>query len=771
MLTLSAEPMYVLPCHASFLALTTSYSYPLLKTNYSRAHHLFLYNDHSHFQLGPKTMRLYITEKKEVATALASALGNQATAKNGYLEAENYRITWCSGHLFALQDPEDHNPAYKRWSLDDLPMTWPVKLKPIPRTSKQLKVVQQLISEASEIVHAGDPDAAGQAIVDNVINSCSRKPPVILRALINDNNPGAIRAAINNLRPNEEFIGLYLDETARSVADQRLGYQLTRLLTTQAQKQNAETSLKLNVGRVQSAILGLCVRRMQTRESHKIEYYYTLKIATDTPAGPLFAKLNPTEELGLELDHEGRFFNKEEIERLAESLEGATVSIESIERKRAKDSPTLPFDLLSLQIEASRLYGLSPDETLAITQTLREKLAISYNRCDTRYLTDEKHAEAPQVIANLATIPAYTSVANMVNPSIKSRAFNTAKTTAHHALAPTGNVSQYEKFSRNEKVIYALICRNYLIQFMSKREREITTYSILVQTEAQQFYTFEGKCSRVIELGWEVLFSRDQDSDEIKESQEEDNSDIDTNSLYAGQAIAIDDINVGAQQTKALPVYTIETLLKDLQHTSKYVTDPKIKQYLLDKDSNTTETGGIGTPATRSDILKKLFDNGILLAEGNKTKKITPTENGYLLYDMLPTSITSPNTTAIWAHQQKLISELKLECEDFWTELDEFIRNETMRIKEHGLNIPKKYLKAPRPQSQCPLCSAQIPLLKGKFGNFFKCGDCNKTFPELNKKPFHKACPECSQDLRIIKPKKGKSFIGCTGFPECKHTE
>ncbi|MGB0360386.1 MAG: toprim domain-containing protein [Endozoicomonas sp.] len=215
--------------------------------------------------------RLFIAEKPELGRAIAQTLGSDQ-CEEGYIRCSGGDVvTWCFGHLLELTDPEDHDPNTKKWDLNSLPLRWPVQHKPIGDKSKQVKLIKKLASEASEIVHAGDPDEEGQLLVDEVLDYINNRKPV-KRVLINDLNEKVVRKSLNNLKDNREFYGLYQSALARSVSDQLYGYNLTRAYTLAGQAAGA--SKVLSVGRVQTPILGLVVRRDRANESHEAHFYF-----------------------------------------------------------------------------------------------------------------------------------------------------------------------------------------------------------------------------------------------------------------------------------------------------------------------------------------------------------------------------------------------------------------------------------------------------------------------------------------------------------------
>lgn len=716
-------------------------------------------------------MDVYLAEKPEVAKHLANVLSNSPSKKNGFFDCgNNVVVTWAIGHLLALKDPEDLNPTYKKWSLADLPLNYAIDFKPNPKTKAQLSTVSRLLKQAHNIYISTDIDAAGQAIGDEVLEYIGINPSTAYRVLINDNNPQKIANALlpTNIKSNADFKTLFHQEKARSIADQRLGYNLTRLLSCQATIQGFKKTL--HVGRVQSAILGLVVRRELGRQSHVKSNYYNVSGDFVTSIGLLNAKLKFDDNSLLDTDLKGRLSNKEQVKLLTKSLHGRPAVLTNVEHKTTQDSAPLPFDLLSLQVECSRYFGLSPDEVLSITQKLREApfYAISYNRSDCRYAPDEAFTEAPAVINNLSQTGLLTPLTDQCDCTIKSRAFNSKKTGAHGAIIPTGSIAGFDEMPDNLKAVFLLISRNYLIQFFSKRERHITSYELLVESSNGTEHYFTGRSQKVLEPGWSVVFKND---DESEDAALEDEGQIDLINLKAGESVSSSTVKHVERETQALPTYTTTTLLKDLKSTAKYITDPKIKKWMLDKDADNGEQGGIGTAATRSSIVKGLFDNGFLT---KKASKIIPSEEGFLLYRLLPTRITSPETTAIWARYLSSIADGTMDIGTFLSEIDSTIHAEIENVKRNGLDIPKELIPK-NITKKCPHCKQETAkFIKGRYGDFWACSNCDKTCPDVNGKPFKKSCPECRKPLKVVQPKdkKKKPFISCSGFKSgCQYKE
>lgn len=739
-------------------------------------------------------MRLYIAEKRDVGTAIKSALElhrpNMSFSDKGgfYLSSDGMDcVTYASGHMTRLLDPEEHDEKYKVWNLDHLPMTWPVKQVAMNDRKKQLETIRSLLKKASHVYNMCDIDGAGEAIFRNIYDYCQTKntDQCVYRVNITDENSDKIIKAIDNPRPLSDFDGLYREELARSVGDQRLGYGFSRLFAVQMQKQGVRVSAP--VGRVLNAIVGIVCLREKKRDSHTAEYYHNISADFQSNAGAVCAKFIVTDEHGLELDEKGRIYNENQATELVSRLNNAQFYVSNIKRKHCHDSPPLVFDLLSLQVQCKRMLGLSPDETLQITQELRTKYkAITYNRVDTRYLPDSEHTDAPEKLEALNSIPSFSFVSGICDPSIKSRCFNDAKVTAHFGIIPTANMSMYQEMPKTHKQVFALIARQYLIQFMPKRER--IESQITFQTEMNGIqYQFKATTSRTIHSGWELMFSNDKQSEElgVKEESDDDSIDsgIDTSTISVGNPVEAS-ITSKPMETKAPNSYTMTTLLQELKSTAKFLPDGWIKQSFLERDRelDNNELGGVGTPASRSDILKKAFANEYLTEEKGKGKnslgKIVPTDKGWTMYKILPTEICSPVTTALWSHYFLQIKRDELQVEDFWDIVNNNIAEITDRVKADGLQLGDwgRQVEVQTKESTsnetapCPTCSSEIKRIKGKFGFFWPCKPCETNFPDYKKAPLHKECPKCGKLLRVIKG-KNKLSLGCKGFPDCKHIE
>lgn len=713
-------------------------------------------------------MRLFIAEKPELAKAIVEGLGG-GRRKEGYYDCGNDYVTWCFGHMLQLLDPEDYDERYATWRMDDLPIAHiPWRKKPAAGKSAQLRIVTHLLKQADSVVHAGDPDDEGQLLIDEVLAYARCRLP-IKRLLINDNNTAVVRKALANLRDNREFAALSASAEARSVGDQLYGYNLTRAYTLAARKAGYQGVL--SVGRVQTPILGLVVRRDREFESHVKSFYYYVTGQFQIQGLTFPARYQTVE--GDPVDDKGRLIDQQYAQAIAEAVKGKAARIISADTKQKEQPAPLPYNLLKLQTDAARKFGYKPDQVKDITQSLREKhRLITYNRSDCEYLSEEQHGDAPGVLAAIAkTAPMLAPASAAANPAIKGRAFNSSKVSAHHAIIPTQATADLARLSMGERKIYTLIARAYVAQFWPTHRYDQT--DVLIEVEGRRFACRSRVTTRP---GWLALYRSDVGTSE--EPQDDDPNltlALDLRILKTGQRGMCTDATADQLETKPRPRYTTATLLTDLTRVAKYIRDDHLRKVLQEKDrSKAGEHGGIGTPATRDSILATLFERGYLAEQG---KTIVSTPTGRQFYDTLPDQAKYPDMTALWHEQQKAIQAGERDADSFIRELMEYIAGEVSTVKEQGLGIT---VEAPR----CPECQKPLRRIKGKKGFFWGCTGfsegCAFSCPDKGGKPapkktpnvsMHHTCQVCGKGL-VRRPgkKRGTFWWGCSGFPACTQT-
>lgn len=603
-------------------------------------------------------MILYIAEKPSLGRAIAQGFAGRQQKRDGYIELDNGDcVTWCIGHLLEQAEPDKYDPAYAKWALQHLPIVpedW--LLVPKKGTSKQLAIVKRLLKTASKVINAGDPDREGQLLVDEVITYCKVKRTIIDNAgrlLINDLNVKSVKKSLQNIRSNREFIGLSISALARSRADWLYGLNLTRAYTLLGQR--GGYSGVLSVGRVQTPVLGLVVKRDLEIENFQSKPFYevfaTLQTQTksDKNRHQFTAKWQPSVACEPYQDEEGRVVVKKLAQTVVDKITGQPAVVESNSIKNKQSAPPLPYNLSALQIDASKRFNLSPKDVLTVCQSLYERhQLITYPRSDSRYLPVEHFREAPGVLGAIkANSPQHESAVDNANSALKSKAWNDSKVEAHHAIIPTSRSKAVSSLSADEAKIYQLIATQYLMQFYGPHKYQ---QQIVVITIAGG--EFVAKAKSTLDKGWLVLTK-----------QNEDNSEPQLPALSKGQALDCIDSQLVEKQTTPPKHFSEATLLAAMTGIARYVQDSSIKKILKDTD-------GLGTEATRASIIDLLFKRQFMQKTG---KEIHATATGKALINALPSEATQPDMTAIWELNLNKIAQRQMRYQDFMQPLTQSI--------------------------------------------------------------------------------------------------
>lgn len=705
-----------------------------------------------------------IAEKPELARAIAAGLGG-GTNRDGFIDCGKHYVTWALGHMLQYRQPE--------WEKGTTLSMLPVLLDPWPRdgndrTAKQLGVIQRLLRSASSVIHAGDPDEEGQLIVDEILEESRCRLPC-KRLLINDNNIKVVQKALASMKDNSEYKGMSDAADARSLCDLIYGVNVTRAYTIAAR--SAGHDMLLTVGRVQTPILGLVVRRQREFESHKVAYYWNVNGTFQIGDVSFPARYQVRD--GDPVDDKGRINDEAAAKAIAAAVRGKPARIVDTKTTAKEATPPLPYNLLKLQVDAARKFGMKPDQVLDITQSLREKhQLITYNRSDSQYLNDEQHGDAPGVLAAVGkTAPGLAGVAGRADAKIKSKAFNSSKVTAHHAIIPTEATADFSKLSDAEQKIYMLIARSYIAQFWPNHRYDQT--DVTVECEGRIF-----KCRSNVTTheGWRALYRNDVGNEETE--AEEGTIESDLRSLTKGSSGRCATCEAQKQETKPAPLFTMATLLVELTRIARHIKDDRLRKILIEKDKEKAgEHGGIGTPATRDKIIAKLYKFGFLADKG---KSIIATPSGHSFYDTLPDQAKFPDMTALWHEQQKEITAGRRSKQKLVGDVIQYVRDEIDRLKTNGLAITSN---APK----CPKCERPLRRIKGSKGPFWSCtgrnegcnftADDKKGKPDLAGRAVYKTstehkCDDCGNGLvrRPSAKKKDVFWWACSGYPGCTRT-
>ncbi|WP_373942624.1 DNA topoisomerase III [Vibrio chagasii] len=625
--------------------------------------------------------RLIIAEKPSLGRAIAAALPNPQKKDQGFIKCGNGDVvTWCIGHLLEQVEPDAYDERYKKWNLADLPIVpeqW--QLRPRKTSSKQLTVIRKLLKDATQIVHAGDPDREGQLLVDEVIDYCKvskAKKESMERLLISDLNLPAVKRALSQMRSNRDFIPLSISALARSRADWLYGMNMTRAYTLLGQKAGYQGVL--SVGRVQTPVLGLVVRRDEEIENFIPKDYFTLHALipyqNNGQSFDIRARWKPSEACKPWQDEEGRVLNRKLVENVAQRIANQPATVTESEQKQSKQAAPLPYSLSALQIDASKRFGMSAQQVLDTCQSLYEKhKLITYPRSDSRYLPKEHYSQRESIVDAIANnAKELQSGAQGADLSLKSKAWNDSKVDAHHAIIPTPKKSSVNGLSANEMKIYQQIARQYLMQF----------YPPAVFADAKLVFDIAGgvfiaKGRQLINPGWKVLMGKTDTEDKG------DGTDT-VPPLDKGTVLTCREGVIGDKKTEPPKHFTEATLLQAMTGIARFVANKDLKAILK-------ETDGLGTEATRAGILDTLFKRQLLTRQG---KSIHSSPAGRGLIHALPEDSTFPDMTAHWEHQLQGMAERNQAYQPFMQALESKIdglmgRVKTGEVPESLRHLPK----------------------------------------------------------------------------------
>ena len=628
-------------------------------------------------------MELVIAEKPSVAQSIAAVLG-ATQRKDGYLEGNDYLVSWCVGHLVELVQPESYEEAWKKWSYDNLPIIpqeWQHEVK--SDTKAQYQILKKLMHDdrVDAVVCATDAGREGELIFRLTYNMAGCRKPM-KRLWISSMEESAIRDGFHNLRPGSDYDNLYKSALCRQEADWLVGINGTRLFTV------LYGGKALKVGRVQTPTLAMLVDRESKIMNFKKEAYYMAHIM----------------ENGLDAVSE-HISDKTEAERIAGACENGQALVTSVIKEEKWVAPPKLYDLTTLQRDANRLFGFTAKQTLEYTQSLYEKKLVTYPRTDSQYLSDDMEGTAKNVIEAIFNSLLFEQNI-MFNPDIK-RILNSKKVTDHHAIIPTMEIIKQDLKAIPESEMKILsLCANRLL--CATGEKHIYNSTKAVITCNNTVFKVSGK--EVWKNGWkefEDFFKNSYKTAEDKSDAEEEKK---LPELREGMMIAVEQTKVSEHFTQPPKHYTEDSLLSAMERAG------------AEDMGDEVERKGLGTPATRADIIEKLVKDGFVKRE---KKQMIPTEDGMKLITILPDVVKSPKLTADWENELTLVSKGEVAAEQFMSGIEAMV---TDLVKTyHSVSDEQKAMFGTGKGGQevlgkCPKCGADV--VKGKFGAYCtgKCG-------------------------------------------------
>ena len=653
-------------------------------------------------------MRLFLCEKPSQGKDIGRILG--ATQRGeGCLNASGVTVTWCIGHLVEAAAPEVYDAALKRWSLEQLPIIpqqWRVEVK--PKTATQFKVVKALLAKATQLVIATDADREGELIAREIIDLCGYRGP-IERLWLSALNDASLRTALAKLRPSAETLPMYYSALARSRADWLVGMNLSRLFTVLGRQAGYDGVL--SVGRVQTPTLKLVVDRDREIAAFVSVPYWAIDVSLSAGGQTFTAQWVAPDA---STDDAGRCLRQPVAQQAAQQIRAAgSAQVVSVETERVREGPPLLFDLGTLQEVCSKQLGLDVQETLEIAQALYEThKATTYPRSDSGYLPESMFAEVPTVLDSLLkTDPTLAQIMGQLDRTQRSRAWNDGKVTAHHGIIPTLEPANLSAMSEKERALYRLIRAHYLAQFLPHHEFDRTVADLSC---GQQKLVATGK--QVVARGWRLVLA---ESEREGSADEDGDAPVRTQVLPAlrdGMACQVAGADIKALKTMPPKPYTQGELVKAMKGVARFVTDPRLKQKLKD-------TTGIGTEATRANIISGLIARGYIVKKG---RSIRASDAAFTLIDAVPAAIADPGTTAVWEQALDMIEGGQLT-------LDVFIGKQAAWISQLIAQYGSTSLSIKVPQGPaCPQCGAPTRQRTGKSGPFWSCSrypDCKGTLP------------------------------------------
>lgn len=713
-------------------------------------------------------MRLFIAEKPSMGREISKYLPEQQSVqrRDGYIIQGDDVVTWAFGHVLEQAEPGDYDPKYKRWNAADLPIVpeeW--KLLITKSSEKQFHTIKDLIEKADIIVNAGDPDREGQLLIDEILLYVNNTKPV-QRILLNALDEKSIRAALGDLRDNKDFYNLQQSALARARADWLIGMNLSRAYTLAQRRMGNKVTFP--IGRVKTPTLALVVRRERELENFVPLDYYTLKVCYEHANGKLWATWQPKDEQ-IGLDPEGRLLKREIAEELAKRLMDSKMGIiEKREKNKKKEAQRLPLSLSALQVAAGKAYGYDPQQVLDTAQKLYEKKLTTYPRSDCNYLPENQYADRMAIIKNLAQNSGKLGEwASKADVSIKSRAWNDKKITAHHAIIPTTVPCNIETLPVMERNIYFLIGQSYIGQFYPEHEYEQTKLTVLQDDE---HFVAHGRVVTV--LGWKELFQKakkakseatddDTDSDEGENNGDgkgpaiEDSGELPV--VKKGDSVQVDNVAIDAKQTKPPSRFTAATLLQAMKEIHKYVKNEDLKKQLK-------AVSGIGTEATRATIIDELINRKFMSVKGKK-KIIQPTDLGYLLVDALPEEMLYPDETAVWEERLAAMSDGEGTLESFLSDQVDFLGRLIRKANATGV-----WGQADGLDTDGFNIANTVRVVKKDSSTNTSSSNLNRTSLDEASGP-QEPCPKCGKG--VLQKRRGKfgEFYGCSNFPACRHTK
>lgn len=677
---------------------------------------------------------LVIAEKPSVARDIARVL-HCSQKGNGCLEGKEYVVTWALGHLVTLADPEEYEKKYMKWEMSTLPMMPEhMKLVVIRQTAKQYNAVKTQLfrKDVGDIIIATDAGREGELVARWILDKSGCRKP-IRRLWISSVTDKAIRDGFHNLKDGREYNDLYRAAAARAEADWLVGMNGTRALTC---KYNAQ----LSCGRVQTPTLAIIAMREEEIRHFQPKEYYGITVN----AGEILWTWKDQKSGSL------RTFHKEKAEEIREKIKDGALTIISVTKKPKKTQAPGLYDLTTLQREANQKYGFSAKETLNIMQRLYENhKVLTYPRTDSRYIGKDVVPTIKERLKACGTGPYRKLAGALLNKPIQVNGsfVDDKKVSDHHAIIPTEQFVQLDHMTNEERKIYDMVVRRFLSVLYPAFEYEQTAM------EAEAFgYVFAASGKTVKNFGWKDVYEGDYREEEDENEQEMKDQSLPV--YKEGEKLKILDIRMKEGKTKPPARFTEATLLAAMENPVKYLSTG-------DRQAAKTlgETGGLGTVATRADIIEKLFNRFMMEKKGNE---IHLTSKAKQLLELVPEDLKKPELTADWEKKLSDIAKGKLRQDTFLKE----IRDYTCEIVDEIKTASGTFRHDNITNKICPECGKRLLAVNGKNSKMLVCQDRECGYRETISRTTNARCPKCHKRMEMIVKGKEETFICACGYKE-----
>lgn len=689
---------------------------------------------------------LVLAEKPSVARDIARVLNCHKNLP-GAIEGSQYVVTWALGHLVTLADPEEYDQKFKEWNLSYLPML-PKKwnLVVIKQTSKQYRNVKTQLfrKDISDIIIATDAGREGELVARWILDKSGCHKP-LRRLWISSVTDKAIREGFSHLKDGSQYNALYYAAKSRAEADWLVGINATRALTC---KYNAQ----LSCGRVQTPTLAIIAHREKEIRSFKPQEYYELTCTANSVIWSWQHEKNGST----------RSFQKEFITDLRDRLNGQSLTITDIQRSRKKTQAPGLYDLTELQRDANRRFGFSAKETLNIMQRLYENhKVLTYPRTDSRYIGTDIVPTIKERLKACNTGPYKAFIPQLLRSPIKtSKAFvDDKKVSDHHAIIPTEEYVQLDHMSNEERKIYDLVVRRFISVLYPAFEYEQTT---MRASAAGQNFAARGKI--ILSPGWKTIYDADYDvyTDEDGYDDMGDagsgfrghNAEQPLPDLTQGSKLPISTVTINTGKTKPPARFTEAALLSAMENPVKYMESRDIHQ-----KKALSETGGLGTVATRADIIEKLFHSFLIEKKGNE---LLITSKGKQLLELVPEDLKKPELTAKWELQLSDIANGNRKEHAFIQDIQHY----TEALIEEIRSADGTFRHDNLTNTKCPRCGKRMLAVNGKNARLLVCQDRECGYRETIARSSNARCPNCHKKMELIKKGSEETFVCACGYKE-----